>query len=360
MKLLFVVKNREFPYTEVAPGSPCQPFSSGLFNSVSFVVEMLQDLHYDTVLETAVDGNCIDKFIHRHRPTHIVLEALWATPSKIYELQLLHPSIKWIVRLHSEIPFISNEGIAIEWLRSYQSIDVDIVVNSPRMMHDLNMILDEDVDSAPNYYPLYYQVKSRAKFPRNDHYIHVGCFGAIRPLKNHLTQAIAAMKYADSRGKAIAFHINGTRVEGGNSILKNLHALFKNNRKGHILIDHPWYDHAQFREVVSTMDIVLQVSFSETYNIVAADAVSQLVPVVGSDEITFISKWFQAKPTSVRDIAAKMCWALRYKTIGTKFNQYLLKCDSNHTKNQWNWWAFQMNKSYETHQPYPRTNHLYA
>lgn len=350
MKLLFIVKNREFPYTEVAPGSACQPFSSGLFNSVSFVVGMLRDLQYDAVLETAIDANCIDKFIHRHRPTHVILEALWVTPSKVYELQLLHPSVKWIVRLHSEIPFIAVEGIAIEWLRSYQAINVDVIANSPRLLHDLNVILDKEVGSAPNYYPSYYQVKSRAKFPRNDHYIHVGCFGAIRPLKNHLTQAVAAMKYADSRGKAIAFHINSTRVEGGNSILKNLHALFKNNPKGHTLINHPWYDHTQFRAVVATMDIMLQVSFSETYNIVAADAVSQLVPVVGSSEITFISKSFQAAPTSVPDIVSKMRWALRYKTIGTKFNQYLLKCDSNQTKNQWNWWAFNTNKAYEAHQ----------
>jgi hypothetical protein len=54
------------------------------------------------------------------------------------------------------------------------------------------------------------------------------------------------------------------------------------------------------------MDMGLQVSFSETFNIVAADFVSQDIPIVASPEIEFVSSLFQAHPTNTLDIVSKL------------------------------------------------------
>ena len=57
------------------------------------------------------------------------------------------------------------------------------------------------------------------------------------------------------------------------------------------------------------MDMGLQVSFSETFNIVTADFVNNCIPVVGSDEITWMSDRYQADPTDADDIVNHMILA---------------------------------------------------
>jgi len=156
-------------------------------------------------------------------------------------------------------------------------------------------------------------------------HIDIAVFGAVRPLKNHLTQAIAAIRFAEEKGKHMRFHINVTRIENnGDPVLKNLRQLFENS--DHELVEHKWLDHDQFLDLISTMDMCLQVSFSETFNIVTADAVSMNVPVVVSPEITWISRLFKAKPTDPDHILKKMklTWFLKYFNIQW-INKFLLK-----------------------------------
>jgi glycosyltransferase involved in cell wall biosynthesis len=136
--------------------------------------------------------------------------------------------------------------------------------------------------------------------------VNIGCFGAIRPLKNQLIQAFAAIRFANDEGKKLRFHINGSRVEGkAEPNIKNIRELFK-SQTTHELVEHTWMDHDQFVEVIKEMDMTMQVSFSETYNIVAADAIAALVPVITSDEITFVPSAYHAKCTDTDDIVAKL------------------------------------------------------
>ena len=53
--------------------------------------------------------------------------------------------------------------------------------------------LERKVGYTPNYYPTGY-LETRPR--KDDGYLDVCCFGAIRPLKNHLVQALAAVKLA--------------------------------------------------------------------------------------------------------------------------------------------------------------------
>ena len=53
------------------------------------------------------------------------------------------------------------------------------------------------------------------------------------------------------------------------------------------------------------MDLSLQVSFSETFNIVSADAAISNVPLVVSSEV-FWAAHLQADPTDLGDMVAKM------------------------------------------------------
>lgn len=313
-KILFILKKRMTSHLDI------KTISSGLLNSANFVNDMLVKNGYDSTLIEVRDNNDIDREVKNHKPNIVIIEALWVVPSKFEILQKLHPNVTWIIRIHSEIPFIANEGIAMQWIYEYQKFkNVFVSVNSNTTFKDLNSLLKKDTIYLPNYYPVnLFDCKN--EFSNKDKkIINIGCFGAIRPLKNQLYQAASAIQFADSVGKQLHFHVNVARVENnGDPVLKNLKNLFDNNPK-HKLIEHKWLKHKEFVELVKKMDIGLQVSFTETFNIVAADFVNNNVPVIVSDEITWVSNIYKAEPTESKSIINKISLGLFLKNFNFQY-----------------------------------------
>jgi hypothetical protein len=317
MRVLFLLKRRhEYydpnfdPKSLVPPSGWGKVTWTGLRNSVAFVVDMLKELGIDASFERVNDANGIDKAVHDHKPTHVIIEALWVPPAKLAQLVKLHPSVVWNIRLHSELPFIALESIAMQYLFGYlQSPRVTISANSKRAVEDFERVFNQEIPYTPNYYPLY---PFEPKLPGR-RIIDVGCFGAIRPLKNQFAQAVAAVSWANEMGRIIRFHINSDRIEmGGAPVLQNLRAFFA-NIKPHTLVEHPWLERASFMALVRTMHMGMQVSFSETFNIVAADFAVLNIPLVVSPEIIWAAPSIKADPTSAADMIAKLrvAWAGR-------------------------------------------------
>jgi hypothetical protein len=223
--------------------------------------------------------------------------------------------------------------MALDWIHEYAKINVSIGVNSPRIAKELKHIIPRvKILLLQNYYPLSDKIPS---YKRSSDDLNIGCFGAIRPMKNHLLQAICAIKFADNKKLKLNFHINSNRCEGkGEPILRNLRALFNNSN--HNLIEHTWMDHSEFLKVIASMDISMQVSFSETFNIVTADAVSMNVPVVVSPEISWTNCLYQAKPTCSEDIIKTLNVAWYSSKIGTqRLNFYGLEHYDHEVKELW-------------------------
>lgn len=319
VKVLFCLKYREVNDPEHGVYST-SALSSGLLNSARMVHESLNELGLngapcESKLVQLIDNNDIDREVHLFKPDVVIIEAIWVVPEKFAVLQALHPTVKWIIRNHSNIPFLAQEGQTLGWISEYvKERNVFVGSNTRASVEDLKILASQQTNCKNKivYFPNYYMTKLGASWtprPETDQ-LHVGCFGAIRPLKNQLEQAVAAIKYGRSVGKHVHFHINSGRTEtGGQPIIKNLRALFK-DAAGSTLVEHSWMPHAEFVNLIGTMDISLQVSFSETFNIVTADAVQQGVPVVGSQEVMWISPRYWANPVSADDIAEKMGLAL--------------------------------------------------
>ena len=334
-KILFILKRREDYNAKVHSHIG---LSTGLYNSAKFMNDMLVEAGFNSVLEVAVDNNCIDRLVTLHKPTHVIIEALWVVPTKFSILQKLHPSVQWIVRLHSEMPFMAGEGMAMDWLVEYSKFkNIVIACNAPRMLREIKLICgDKKVIYLPNYYP---QKMVHKSFNRNKDTIDVACFGAIRPLKNHLVQAFAAIEFAEKINKKLRFHINAGRIEmKGDAVKNNIRGLFEqiSEKTGHQLINHTWTPREEFLKTCSQMDIGLQCSFSETFNIVGADLISQGVPLVGSKEIPWSSSFFNADPTNSKEICNKLLRTYKYPQINVKLNQYQLNYYTNNTKKIWN------------------------
>jgi hypothetical protein len=314
-KVLFILKRKE---SYDATIDKHIGVTTGLYNSASFMNEMLVGADVNSKMVVVADNNAIDREVTLHRPTHVVIEALWVVPTKFAILQQLHPTVTWIVRLHSETPFIANEGMALDWVSEYANYkNVVIACNAPRILNELRFYLrlvagwdakkaDEKVIYLPNHYPKVWISKPYAGNDKD--YIDVGCFGAVRPLKNHLVQVFAALKFAEQIGKKLHFHINSGRLEmKGEPVLHNIQNIFLHlAESGHKLTSHEWTHRDDFLKLCGKMDIGMQVTFSETFNIVGADFVSQGVPVVCSSEIPWVAKQFSADPTSSDDITNKL------------------------------------------------------
>lgn len=325
-KILFILKRREVtdPITGVYSHGG---LSSGLLNSARMIKEMLDMFGIggktcETKLVQVIDNNDIDREVTLFKPDIVIIEAIWVVPEKFDVLNKLHPNVKWIIRNHSNIPFLAQEGMALEWLAAYTKMkNVFIASNTIVSVDDLKDLvvqsaLEDTIKDKVKYFPNFYvpHVDPSWSLIEKDT-IDVGCFGAIRPLKNHLVQAIAAIRFAMKHGKHLNFHINSSRVEGGGQpILKNLRGLFKDSKFA-TLIEHEWTPHDEFVQVIAKMDIAVQVSFSETFNIVTADAVTMGVPCVVSPEVFWVSSRYHADPTSADDIVKKMEVALKDAVI---------------------------------------------
>jgi hypothetical protein len=276
---------------------------------------MLSASGFSSKVVDVTDNNDIDREVTKFNADVVIIEALWVVPDKFDILKKLHPNVKWIVRVHSEIPFLAQEGIAIDWIKAYALIpNVYVGTNSARCFHDLKSIINPNkLLLLPNFYP---NLKKPAGPPSHTG-LDIACFGAIRPFKNQLMQAVAAIEYADTAGEVIRFHVNSSRIEqAGGEALKNLRSLFANTE--HTLVEHDWMDRTKFLALLATMDLSMTVSFTETFCIVAADSVSQGVPLVTSPEVTWSIEDLQASPTNSADIVAKISKALGWK--GAIFN----------------------------------------
>ncbi len=314
-RIQFILKHRENDYGCEGSGGG---LSSGLANSARLVQEMLSGvLGYVTELVHAIDNNCIDRLVSAFRPDIVVIEAWWVVPEKFPVLARLHPNVTWVIRNHSAIPFASMEGKAIDWsLRYMNDPRVVLACNDARADAQFRSLialykprwtaaLDSRCVLLPNYYPLTQNPRPFAPTPG---VLNVGCFGAIRPLKNQLMQAVAALEYAGHVGRRLRFHINATRVEGrADPILHNLQDLFTLIPAD--LVEHSWLSHDGFLALVREMDLGMQVSYSETFNIVTADMVTNGVPVVVSSEIKWVAPELRADPNDSASIVSGLARA---------------------------------------------------
>jgi hypothetical protein len=332
VKVQFVTCNRVKDYYGI---------TSGLYNSAKFVADYLATQGYETKLESVVDSNSIDRVVTEFDPDIVIIEALWVPPAKFQELLKIkrHKKRRWIVRIHSKAPFLANEGLATEWISEYTKIKnphIEIAPNTVELTRQLHSAFPHGkFIYLPNIY-VFKKVETE-KLPKpneEDKWIEIGSFGAIRPMKNTYQQALAAIEFAESKGMRLKFHVNGSRIEqmGGN-VLKNIRALFEESP--HRLVEHYWYKHNDFLKVISKMDLGMQVSFSESFNIVTADFVNMNVPIVASDDITWMPRLLKASPTSHKQMVRKLKVAHALRGFSAWLQRIHLKVYNFRAKSIW-------------------------
>lgn len=315
---LFLLKFRE-DYSADPSYSGSYQIATGMWNSAKFVVDALNAAGSEARVELCIDANSIDAVTVEVDPLTIFIEGLWVTPAKFAELMALprHAGRRWVVRIHSAIPFLASEGVAMDWISQYLQMGVVVAPNDPRAHSEIKLLaenlgltapqIQDRVPYLPNCYPTVFETIPPLNTSTNTH-LDVGCFGAFRPLKNNLQQVFVAKRFADHLGLPLRFHTNSRMDFGGEGPARNVNDALES--LGAVHVRHGWEDRETFLQSLRDIDVLLQLSMSETFNIVAADCTLVGKPLLASNEIPW-SYPLYGDPNDVNDCVQKLkvIWA---------------------------------------------------
>ncbi len=243
-------------------------------------------------------------------PKRVVIEAIWVDIPTLKALLAAYPDIEFLVRTHSQVGFLQVEPPAVKILREMltlqtQMANLRVSANTTR----LAVLLERAYLTQCVFLPNLYNLEHTHKHVRDPAVLRIAGFGALRLLKNHMSAAAAALLVArhlhwDRDGRRMEYWLNVNREENAGSrgiltAIRNLYADLPWAR----LIEHPWEEWRQFRKTMGRMDLYLQPSFTETFNITVADAIAEGVPIVVSDAIDWAPRHSWAEADSVEDIA---------------------------------------------------------
>ena len=124
----------------------------------------------------------------------------------------------------------------------------------------------------------------------------------MRPLKNMFTAACSAMEIAERLGADVEFHVTTGR-DNSSGTIRPIAELFAENHRVK-LVEHGWMDWPSFRRLVSRMHLLLQPSFTESFNIVTADGIAEGVASAVSKAIDWVPRKWQVEADDTNELAS--------------------------------------------------------
>ncbi|MGH7297452.1 MAG: hypothetical protein ACRELB_21125 [Polyangiaceae bacterium] len=231
------------------------------------------------------------------QPTHVIVHAPWVPTCELAALARDFPDIVFAVVSHSNFGFLAADPNAVQLLREAVELqhslhNVVVAGNSEKFARAASVIWNTNVAFLPNLYDL-----SEPMLPARPAWsgdsLRLGLFGACRLLKNGLTAAAAAASLSATLRVPTQLYV---------SEKNQAMAELCENAPGLTLVVTGWMPWAKFRQLVGSMHLLLQPSFTESFNVVTADGVHQGVPSVVSDAIDWTPARWRANPDDAEDL----------------------------------------------------------
>jgi glycosyltransferase involved in cell wall biosynthesis len=254
----------------------------------------------------AIDGY---KEEHGEPLTHVIISAPWLSVHDLRSLLEHFPYIHFVVLSHSNVGFLQADFEGVRLLRQYihlsqEHSNLSVGGNSERFVEWLRETFHRDAVLLPNLYPLARTKMKPAPVPKDGlptQTIKIGAFGAVRPQKNFMTAAAAAVSIQRHLKVPVEFHMSVGGEEGGNFTSLAIEQMLEES--GVTLIRHPWRYWDDFIEVVGSMDLLIQVSYTESFNMITADGINAGVPSVVSPAISWAPFLWTADPDNAKEVA---------------------------------------------------------
>jgi hypothetical protein len=219
--------------------------------------------------------------------SHVVISAPWIATSDLAQLCAEFKETQFAVTCHSNLGFLQADPSAMRMVREglelrRTSWNFRMAGNCERFANWVPAAYGVPCAYLPN---MYYLDKDQ---PKRDRYqagtLRIGAFGATRVLKNLMTAAGAALQIANAKRADLEFWISSGRNEGAGSVVDAVRQMM--NGLAHVkLVENGWQPWPQFRQTVRHMHLLLQPSYTESFNVVTADGVAEGVPSVVSEAI---------------------------------------------------------------------------
>lgn len=244
--------------------------------------------------------------LQRHPATHVAVAAPWIPSAEIQDLLAAFPATRFAVNCHSNVGFLQADPDGVTLVREAMEIEMGssrfhLAGNSLKFCNWINAAYGVPCTHLPN---LYYLDVPPAPVPAfSGGTLRMGTFGATRPLKNFMSAAGAALSIARGLKATLELWVSAGRTEGGgDTVLRAVHAML-DGVPGVTLVENGWQSWPKFRQVARHMHLLLQPSYTESFNMVTADGIAEGVPSVVSEAIEWAPQHWQAKSDDVVDMA---------------------------------------------------------
>ncbi len=243
----------------------------------------------------------------KDRPaTHVVISAPWMPSTDIQTLLTSFPSTRFAVNCHSNVGFLQADSNGVKLVREGMDIEMGstrfhVAGNSMKFCQWIKAAYNAPCTYLPNLYYLESAPPLRPLYSSGT--LRIGSFGAIRPLKNFMSSAGAALAIARSLKANLELWVSTGRTEGGgDTVIRSVHAML-DGTPGVKLVQAGWQSWPGFRRTAGSMHLLLQPSYTESFNMVTADGVAEGVPSVVSEAIDWAPDHWKAQTDDVLDIA---------------------------------------------------------
>jgi glycosyltransferase involved in cell wall biosynthesis len=238
--------------------------------------------------------------------THLVIQAPWLSTYDLSTMVHAYPDITFAVVSHSNVGFLQADPSGVRLLR--QASNLSVGVHNFHVAANSRKFADwwKSAYRMPALYlPNLYYMDSVERPARRWHggTLRVGAFGAVRPLKNFMTAAAAALQIGSRVQADLEMWFSGGRTEGGGEVVwRAINEMFAGLRWAK-LVQAPWAPWPEFRQTVRHMHLLLQPSYTESFNMVTADGIAMGVPSVVSDAIDWAPAAWKAAHDDARSIS---------------------------------------------------------
>jgi hypothetical protein len=272
---------------------------AGLGVTASNTSDSLREIGIDAEPLPVVDGYYLrDKLRQRADVGHVVLCAPFFDTSFLEALCREFQRIEFSVVFHSNVGFLGVDNWSIGVLGEQVALErrVDnfrVAGNSRKFCDAVIAAFQSPCALLPNLYFLHGPIERKRPLWSGG-VLKIGAFGATRILKNLPTAAWAAQIISQRADAPVEFHVSVGREEGEGaiSVIESVRRLYAHNDSTR-LVQAPWQNWLDFRRItVRNMHLLMQPSYTESFNGVTADGIAEGVPSVVGHAIDWVpAKW---------------------------------------------------------------------
>ncbi|MEP6715239.1 MAG: hypothetical protein ABJC09_06675 [Terriglobia bacterium] len=237
--------------------------------------------------------------------THVIVSAPWIATADLAQMCVDFPETQFAVNCHSNLGFLQADPSAMRLVR--EGLDLGrcmwnfrIAANCERLARWVETVYHAPCLCLPNIYHLGHDAPRREGYKAGT--LRIGIFGATRALKNLMTAAGAAIAIADARRSDLEIWISSGRNEGAGCVVEAVRQM-TNGLHNVKLIENAWQTWPQFRQTVGHMHLLLQPSYTESFNVVTADGAAEGIPSVVSHAIEWAPDSWKAEVDDANEIA---------------------------------------------------------